>query len=61
VDDESPLALQRCPDSFALHPLFATFNVHEDSIINRPEESPQAFNEGRVDCAVTQQAVHTRP
>jgi len=37
-----------------------SFNVHEEPIINRPEECLQALTDGRVDFVVTQKAVYTR-
>jgi hypothetical protein len=33
--------------------------VHEEPIVNRPEECLQALNEGRVDFVVTRNAVYT--
>jgi carbamoyltransferase len=35
-----------------------SFNVHEEPIINRPEECRKALLDGRVDFAVTRQAVY---
>ena len=35
-----------------------SFNVHEEPIVNRPEECLQALVDGRVDFVVTQQAVY---
>jgi len=37
-----------------------SFNVHEEPIVNRPEECLQAFSDGRVDFVVTQQAVYVK-
>jgi carbamoyltransferase len=36
-----------------------SFNVHEEPIVNRPEECLQALTDGRVDFVVTRQAVYT--
>jgi carbamoyltransferase len=36
-----------------------SFNVHEEPIVNRPEECLQALTEGRVDFVVTKNAVYT--
>jgi len=35
-----------------------SFNVHEEPIVNRPEECRQALIDGRVDFVVTRQAVY---
>ncbi len=35
-----------------------SFNVHEEPIVNRPEECRQALVDGRVDFVVTKQAVY---
>ena len=35
-----------------------SFNVHEEPIVNRPEECHQALLESRVDFVVTRQAVY---
>lgn len=35
-----------------------SFNVHEEPIVNRPEECLRALNDGRVDFVVTEQAVY---
>jgi carbamoyltransferase len=35
-----------------------SFNVHEEPIVNRPEECRQALLEGRVDFVVTRCAVY---
>ena len=37
-----------------------SFNVHEEPIVNRPEECAQALIDGRVDFVVTRRAVHSR-
>jgi len=37
-----------------------SFNVHEEPIVNRPEECRQALADGRVDFVVTRDAVWTR-
>ena len=36
-----------------------SFNVHEQPIVNRPQECLQALNENRVDFVVTKTAVYT--
>jgi carbamoyltransferase len=38
-----------------------SFNVHEEPIVNRPEECRRALIEGRVDFVVTEQAVYISP
>jgi carbamoyltransferase len=40
-------------------PINTSFNMHEEPILNRPEECLQAFTDGRVDLVVTRQAVYT--
>jgi len=64
-DKDNPLfasILRTFRDATGLPVLINTsFNVHEEPIINRPEECLQAFTDGRVDFVVTQQAVYTRP
>jgi carbamoyltransferase len=35
-----------------------SFNVHEEPIVNRPQECRQALIDGRVDFVVTKQAVY---
>ena len=35
-----------------------SFNVHEEPIVNRPEECLQALQDDRVDFVVTEQAVY---
>ncbi len=37
-----------------------SFNVHEEPIVNRPEECLKALNDGRVDFIVTKQAVYAK-
>jgi carbamoyltransferase len=37
-----------------------SFNVHEEPIVNRPEECLKALNEGRIDFVVTKNAVHAK-
>ena len=37
-----------------------SFNVHEEPIVNRPEECLRTLNEGRVDFVVTRNAVYMR-
>ena len=37
-----------------------SFNVHEEPIVNRPEECLQALSDDRVDFVVTQQAVYVK-
>ena len=62
--DENPLfaaILRRFRDQTELPVLINTsFNVHEEPIVNRPEECLQALSDGRVDFVVTQQAVYVR-
>jgi carbamoyltransferase len=64
-DKDNPLfasILRTFRDATGLPVLINTsFNVHEEPIINRPEECLQAFTDGRVDFVVTPQAVYTRP
>lgn len=38
-----------------------SFNVHEEPIINRPEEALKALEQGRVDYVVTEGAIWTKP
>jgi carbamoyltransferase len=38
-----------------------SFNVHEEPIVNRPEECRRALEDGRVDFVVTRNAVWSRP
>jgi carbamoyltransferase len=37
-----------------------SFNVHEEPIVNRPEECAKALTDGRIDFVVTKQAVYER-
>jgi carbamoyltransferase len=37
-----------------------SFNVHEEPIVNRPEECLKALNDGRIDFVVTKNAVNTK-
>jgi carbamoyltransferase len=51
--------LRRFRDATGLPVLINTsFNVHEEPIVNRPEECLQALVNGRVDFIVTKQAVY---
>ena len=51
--------LRRFRDTTGLPVLINTsFNVHEEPIVNRPEECLQALQDDRVDFVVTQQAVY---
>jgi carbamoyltransferase len=63
-DADNPLfaaILRRFRDQTGLPVLINTsFNVHEEPIVNRPEECLQALADGRVDFVVTQQAVYVR-
>ena len=63
-DDDNPLfaaILRRFRDQTELPVLINTsFNVHEEPIVNRPEECLQALSDGRVDFVVTQQAVYVK-
>jgi carbamoyltransferase len=53
--------LRRFRDATGLPVLINTsFNVHEEPIVNRPEECLTALADGRVDFVVTQQAVYVR-
>ncbi|MCW5771512.1 MAG: hypothetical protein KIT16_07760 [Rhodospirillaceae bacterium] len=38
-----------------------SFNVHEEPIINRPEECARALRDGRIDYVVTEKAVYAGP
>ena len=52
--------LRRFRDRTGLPVLVNTsFNVHEEPIVNRPEECLQALADGRVDFVVTRNAVYT--
>jgi carbamoyltransferase len=61
-DETNPLfagILRRFRDTTGLPVLINTsFNVHEEPIVNRPEECLQALQDNRVDFVVTQQAVY---
>ena len=63
-DADNPLfaaILRRFRDQTGLPVLINTsFNVHEEPIVNRPEECLQALSDGRVDFVVTQQAVYVK-
>ena len=63
-DQENPLyadILRRFRDATGLPVLVNTsFNVHEEPIVNKPEECLKALNDGRVDFIVTQQAVYSK-
>jgi carbamoyltransferase len=62
-DRDNPLyadILRRFRSATGLPVLVNTsFNVHEEPIVNRPEECLQALTEGRVDFVVTKNAVYT--
>jgi carbamoyltransferase len=63
-DDDNPLfaaILRRFRDQTGLPVLINTsFNVHEEPIVNRPEECLQALQDGRVDFVVTREAVYVK-
>jgi carbamoyltransferase len=63
-DETNPLfaaILRGFRDQTGLPVLINTsFNVHEEPIVNRPEECLQALNDDRVDFVVTQQAVYVK-
>ena len=63
-DEDNPLfaaILRGFRDKTELPVLINTsFNVHEEPIVNRPEECLQALADGRVDFVVTQQAVYVK-
>ncbi len=63
-DADNPLfaaILRRFRDQTGLPVLINTsFNVHEEPIVNRPEECLQALQDDRVDFVVTQQAVYVK-
>jgi carbamoyltransferase len=63
-DDDNPLfaaILRRYRDRTGIPVLINTsFNVHEEPIVNRPEECRQALLDGRVDFVVTKQAAYER-
>lgn len=62
-DDVNPLfadILRRFRDASGLPVLINTsFNVHEEPIVNRPDECRKALTDGRIDFVVTRQAVYT--
>jgi carbamoyltransferase len=37
-----------------------SFNVHEEPIVNRPEECVRALTDGRIDFVVTKRGLYTR-
>jgi len=37
-----------------------SFNVHEEPIVNRPEECLKALEDGRVDFVVTERGVYVK-
>jgi predicted NodU family carbamoyl transferase len=37
-----------------------SFNVHEEPIVNRPEECVRALSDGRIDFVVTKRALYHR-
>ena len=61
-DADNPLfagILRRFRDRTGIPVLINTsFNVHEEPIVNRPEECRRALIDGRVDFVVTRQAVY---
>ncbi|MFZ0124475.1 MAG: carbamoyltransferase C-terminal domain-containing protein, partial [Xanthobacteraceae bacterium] len=63
-ESENPLfggILRRFRDATGLPVLINTsFNVHEEPIVNRPQECRKALVDGRVDFVVTNQAVYTK-
>ncbi len=63
-DADNPLfaaILRRFREQTGLPVLINTsFNVHEEPIVNRPEECLQALQDGRVDFVVTQQAAYVK-
>ena len=63
-DQDNPLfaaILRLFRDQTELPVLINTsFNVHEEPIVNRPEECLQALSDGRVDFVVTQQGAYVR-
>jgi carbamoyltransferase len=62
-DEDNPLfaaILRRFRDQTGIPVLINTsFNVHEEPIINRPEECAKALVDGRIDFVVTKQAVYS--
>jgi carbamoyltransferase len=63
-DEDNPLfaaILKRFRDQTEIPVLINTsFNVHEEPIVNRPEECLKALADGRVDFVVTQQGVYVK-
>jgi carbamoyltransferase len=63
-EQDNPLfaeILRRFRDATGLPVLINTsFNVHEEPIVNRPEECLKALADGRVDFVVTQQGVYVK-
>jgi carbamoyltransferase len=63
-ESENPLfggILRRFRDATGLPVLINTsFNVHEEPIVNRPQECRKALVDGRVDFVVTNRAVYTK-
>jgi carbamoyltransferase len=63
-DADNPLyagILRKFRDETGLPVLINTsFNVHEEPIVNRPEECRKALVDGRVDFVVTERAVYTK-
>jgi carbamoyltransferase len=63
-DEDNPLfaaILRRFRDQTEIPVLINTsFNVHEEPIVNRPEECLKALADGRVDFVVTQQSVYVK-
>jgi carbamoyltransferase len=63
-ESENPLyanILRRFREASGLPVLINTsFNVHEEPIVNRPQECRRALVDGRVDFVVTNQAVYTK-
>jgi carbamoyltransferase len=61
-DESNPLfaaILRRFRDATGLPVLINTsFNVHEEPIVNRPEECLKALVDGRVDFVVTKKAAY---
>ncbi len=63
-DENNPLfaaILRKFRDATGLPVLINTsFNVHEEPIVNRPEECAKALTDGRVDFIVTGNAVYAK-
>jgi carbamoyltransferase len=62
-DEDNPLfagILRRFRDTTGLPVLVNTsFNVHEEPIVNRPDECARALTDGRIDFVVTDHAAYT--